>query len=136
MKHSQRVALKERDKKKATAADVTQAMKRAQGQLGNFGDATGTFDDLMGNLELGTASALSQSDRGNWWKGAFGEAGLAAPKVEDIYQNLAEAAQKKAKNAALSPTDPRMMNRTRRTIRRRRRLRTLRGTAIITKTIC
>ena len=105
VKHSQRVALKDRDKKNATAADVTQAMKRAQGQLGNFGDATGTFDDLMGNLELGTASALSQSDRSNWWKGAFGEAGLAAPNVEDVYQNLAAAAQKKKANKSAAKPD-------------------------------
>ena len=105
MKHSQRITLKERDKKNATADDIAKAMKRAQGQLGNFGDATGTFDDLMGNLELGTASALSQSDRPRWRLGAFGEAGLAAPNVEDVYQNLAAAAQKKKANKSAAKPD-------------------------------
>ena len=43
-KHSQKVQTKGREKKNATAADVSEAIQKAQRQVGNLGDAASTLD--------------------------------------------------------------------------------------------
>ena len=88
MKHSQKVQIKDREKKKATEKDVSEAILKAQSQLGNLGEASETVDKLMGDLESGTCAARRSGDRRSWWKGAFEESGLAAPDMADVYEGL------------------------------------------------
>ena len=88
VKHAQKVQIKDREKNKATATDVSEAILKAQSQLGNLGEAGEAVDKLMGYFESGTAAARSAGGRSSWWKGAFEESGLAAPDMADVYEGL------------------------------------------------
>eukprot|EP00974_Lingulodinium_polyedra_P086575 8390031-Lingulodinium_polyedra.AAC.1 len=42
----------------------------------------------MGDFESGMAAVWAGGGRGKWWKGVFGEQGLVAPDMDDVYEGL------------------------------------------------
>jgi hypothetical protein len=65
---------------------VRAAVKKVQQQMGNFGGATDAVDALMADFKGANASA--QSSGADSWRGAFGEAGMAAPDFAQMYDGL------------------------------------------------